>query len=70
MTDGFAAHAKELLRMQLPVFKNTSEWPLDEKPVDAAIGTACSMRGYTTHIKLKTAVLLMRDEFKSLLSWL
>ena len=76
MTDGFAVpHAKDaaIKKPAVFVFKNETplEWPsFDEKPVDVAIALLVpDGEAGTTHIKLlsKTAVLLMRDEFKSLL---
>ena len=75
MTDGFAVpHAKDaaIKRAAVIVFKNDHplEWPsFDEKPVDIAIALLVpDGEAGTTHIKLlsKTAVLLMRDEFKDL----
>lgn len=76
MTDGFAVpHAKDaaIKDATVLVFKNNTplEWPsFDEKPVDIAIALLVpDGEAGTTHIRLlsKTAVLLMRDEFKSLL---
>ena len=76
MTDGFAVpHAKDtaIKDAAVFVFKNSAplEWPsFDEKRVDVAIALLVpDGEAGTTHIKLlsKTAVLLMRDEFKSLL---
>lgn len=75
MTDGFAVpHAKSeaIKEAAVIVVKNDHplEWPsFDEKPVDVAISLLVpDGEAGTTHIKLlsKTAVLLMRDEFKSL----
>ena len=75
MTDGFAVpHAKsdDIKDAAVIVVKNAAplEWPsFDEKPVDVAIALLVpGGEAGTTHIKLlsKTAVLLMRDEFKSL----
>ena len=71
MTDGFAVpHAKsDDIKI---VVKNDQalEWPsFDEKPVDVAIALLVpGGEAGTTHIKLlsKTAVLLMKDEFKNL----
>lgn len=76
MTDGFAVpHAKSpaIKDAAVIVVKNDHplEWPsFDEKPVDVAIALLVpDGEAGTTHIRLlsKTAVLLMRDEFKSLL---
>ena len=75
MTDGFAVpHAKSdaIKDAAVIVVKNATplEWPsFDEKPVDVAIALLVpGGEAGTTHIKLlsKTAVLLMRDEFKNL----
>ena len=75
MTDGFAVpHAKsdDIKDAAVIVVKNDHplEWPsFDEKPVDVAIALLVpGGEAGTTHIKLlsKTAVLLMRDEFKNL----
>lgn len=75
MTDGFAVpHAKDasIKRAAVIVFKNDSalDWPsFDEKPVDIAISLLVPAgEAGTTHIKLlsKTAVLLMKDDFKDL----
>ena len=75
MTDGFAApHAKTdaIKRAAVIVVKNNRalEWPsFDDKPVDVAISLLVpDGEAGTTHIKLlsKTAVLLMREEFKNL----
>ena len=75
MTDGFAVpHAKsdDIKDAAVIVVKNAAplEWPsFDEKPVDVAIALLVpGGEAGTTHIKLlsKTAVLLMRDEFKNL----
>ncbi len=75
MTDGFAVpHAKStaIKEPAVIVVKNdhTIEWPsFDDKPIDIAISLLVP-DGETgiTHIRLlsKTAVLLMKDEFKSL----
>ena len=75
MTDGFAVpHAKSdaITRAAVIVVKNDRpiDWPsFDGKPVDIAVALMVpeSEEG-TVHIKLlsKTAVLLMRDDFKSL----
>ena len=72
MTDGFAVpHAKDA-SIGVIVFKNdtTLDWPsFDEKPVDVAIALLVpDGEAGTTHIQLlsKTAVLLMKDEFKAL----
>lgn len=76
MTDGFAVpHAKDasILQASVIVFKNDHpiDWPsFDEKPVDIAISLLVpDNEAGTSHIKLlsKTAVLLMRDDFKNLL---
>lgn len=75
MTDGFAVpHAKsdDIKDAAVIVVKNAAplEWPsFDEKPVDVAIALLVpGGEAGTTHIKLlsKTAVLLMKDEFKNL----
>lgn len=75
MTDGFAVpHAKSpvILRPAVIVVKNDRplDWPsFDDKPVDIAIALLVPEgEAGTTHIKLlsKTAVLLMKDEFKNL----
>lgn len=75
MTDGFAVpHAKsdDIKDAAVIVVKNETplEWPsFDEKPVDVAIALLVpGGEAGTTHIKLlsKTAVLLMKDEFKNL----
>ena len=75
MTDGFAVpHAKTdaIKRAAVIVVKNNRalEWPsFDDKPVDVAISLLVpDGEAGTTHIKLlsKTAVLLMKDDFKSL----
>ena len=75
MTDGFAVpHAKsdDIKDAAVIVVKNVAplEWPsFDEKPVDVAIALLVpGGEAGTTHIKLlsKTAVLLMKDEFKNL----
>ena len=75
MTDGFAVpHAKStaIKEPAVIVVKNDHalEWPsFDEKPVDVAIALLVpGGEAGTTHIKLlsKTAVLLMKDEFKNL----
>ncbi len=75
MTDGFAVpHAKsdDIKEAAVIVVKNERalEWPsFDEKPVDVAIALLVpGGEAGTTHIKLlsKTAVLLMKDEFKNL----
>ena len=75
MTDGFAVpHAKsdDIKDAAVIVVKNERalEWPsFDEKPVDVAIALLVpGGEAGTTHIKLlsKTAVLLMKDEFKNL----
>ena len=76
MTDGFAVpHAKsdDIKEAAVIVVKNATplEWPsFDEKPVDVAIALLVpGGEAGTTHIKLlsKTAVLLMKDEFKALI---
>lgn len=76
MTDGFAVpHAKSVAIKDAAVIvvKNDHpiEWPsFDDKPIDIAISLLVpDGEAGTTHIKLlsKTAVLLMRDEFKNLL---
>lgn len=75
MTDGFAVpHAKDaaIKRAAVIVVKNDHplEWPsFDDKPVDIAISLLVPEgEAGTTHIKLlsRTAVLLMKDDFKSL----
>ncbi len=75
MADGFAVpHAKTdaIKRAAVIVVKNNRalEWPsFDDKPVDVAISLLVpDGEAGTTHIKLlsKTAVLLMREEFKNL----
>lgn len=75
MTDGFAVpHAKSaaIKDAAVIVVKNEKplEWPsFDDKPVDVAISLLVpDGEAGTTHIKLlsKTAVLLMKDEFKNL----
>ena len=75
ITDGFAVpHAKTdaIKRAAVIVVKNNRalEWPsFDDKPVDVAISLLVpDGEAGTTHIKLlsKTAVLLMREEFKNL----
>ena len=75
MTDGFAVpHAKSsaITAPAVIVVKNDHpvEWPsFDGKPVDIAIALLVpDDEAGNTHIKLlsKTAVLLMRDEFKNL----
>ena len=75
MTDGVAVpHAKTdaIKRAAVIVVKNNRalEWPsFDDKPVDVAISLLVpDGEAGTTHIKLlsKTAVLLMREEFKNL----
>ena len=75
MTDGFAVpHAKSdaISKAAVIVVKNDHpiEWPsFDDKPVDVAIALLVpDDEAGTTHIRLlsKTAVLLMRDEFKNL----
>lgn len=76
MTDGFAVpHAKSTAidHPAVIVFKNghALDWPsFDNKPVDIALALLVpDSEAGTTHVKLlsKTAVLLMREEFKSLL---
>lgn len=76
MTDGFAVpHAKSsaVTEASVIVVKNDHpvSWPsFDDKPVDIAIALLVpSSEAGTTHIKLlsKTAVLLMKDDFKNLL---
>ena len=76
MTDGFAVpHAKSsaVTEASVIVVKNDHpvSWPsFDDKPVDIAIALLVpSGEAGTTHIKLlsKTAVLLMKDDFKNLL---
>ena len=75
MTDGFAvphAQSTAIKDAAVIVVKNDRpvEWPsFDEKPVDVAIALLVPDTDVAaTHIKLlsKTAVLLMRDEFKNL----
>ena len=75
MTDGFAVpHAKStaIKEPAVIVVKNDHaiEWPsFDDKPVDIAISLLVpDGEAGTTHIRLlsKTAVLLMKDEFKEL----
>ena len=75
MTDGFAVpHAKStaIKEPAVIVVKNDHaiEWPsFDDKPVDIAISLLVpDGEAGTTHIRLlsKTAVLLMKDEFKAL----
>ena len=75
MTDGFAVpHAKSsaITAPAVLVVKNDHpvEWPsFDGRPVDVAIALLVpDDEAGNTHIKLlsKTAVLLMRDEFKNL----
>ena len=75
MTDGFAvplAKTDAIKRAAVIVVKNNRalEWPsFDDKPVDVAISLLVpDGEAGTTHIKLlsKTAVLLMREEFKNL----
>ena len=75
MTDGFAVpHAKStaIKEPAVIVVKNDHaiEWPsFDDKPIDVAISLLVpDDEAGTTHIRLlsKTAVLLMKDEFKSL----
>ena len=75
MTDGFAVpHAKSdaIKEAAVIVVKNDHaiEWPsFDDKPVDIAISLLVpDGEAGTTHIRLlsKTAVLLMKDEFKAL----
>ena len=75
MTDGFAVpHAKStaIKEPAVIVVKNghAIEWPsFDDKPIDVAISLLVpDGEAGTTHIRLlsKTAGLLMKDEFKSL----
>ena len=75
MTDGFAVpHAKStaIKEPAVIVVKNDHaiEWPsFDDKPIDIAISLLVpDGEAGITHIRLlsKTAVLLMKDEFKSL----
>lgn len=75
MTDGFAVpHAKSaaIKEPAVIVVKNDRaiQWPsFDDKPIDIAISLLVpDGEAGTTHIRLlsKTAVLLMKDEFKSL----
>ena len=75
MTDGFAVpHAKSAAidKAAVIVLKNDHalDWPsFDDKPVDICISLLVpDGEAGTTHIKLlsKTAVLLMREEFKNL----
>jgi len=75
MTDGFAVpHAKApaIDKAAVVVLKNDHalDWPsFDNKPVDVCISLLVpDGEAGTTHIRLlsKTAVLLMRDEFKAL----
>ena len=75
MTDGFAVpHAKSdaIKEAAVIVVKNDHaiEWPsFDDKPIDIAISLLVpDGEAGTTHIRLlsKTAVLLMKDEFKAL----
>ena len=75
MTDGFAVpHAKSdaIKEAAVIVVKNDHaiEWPsFDDKPVDIAISLLVpDGEAGTMHIRLlsKTAVLLMKDEFKAL----
>ena len=75
MTDGFAVpHAKStaIKEPAVIVVKNDHaiEWPsFDDKPIDVAISPLVpDDEAGTTHIRLlsKTAVLLMKDEFKAL----
>ena len=75
MTDGFAVpHAKSdaIKEAAVIVVKNDRaiEWPsFDDKPIDIAISLLVpDGEAGTTHIRLlsKTAVLLMKDEFKAL----
>lgn len=75
MTDGFAVpHAKSpaIREAAVIVVKNDHavEWPsFDDKPVDIAISLLVPEgEAGATHIKLlsKTAVLLMKDDFKAL----
>ena len=77
MTDGFAVpHAKSdaIKEPCVIVVKNDRpvEWPsFDDKPISTAIALLVpNGEAGTTHIRLlsKTAVLLMRDEFKSFIS--
>ncbi|MCR8907340.1 fructose PTS transporter subunit IIA [Thermophilibacter sp. ET337] len=74
MTDGFAVpHAKStaIKEPAVIVVKNDHaiEWPsFDDKPIDVAISLLVpDDEAGTTHIRLlsKTAVLLMKDEFKA-----
>ena len=76
MTDGFAVpHAKSaaIVRPAVIGFKNDHalDWPsFDKKPVDIALALLVpDSDAGAAHIKLlsKTAVLLMREEFKNLL---
>lgn len=76
MTDGFAVpHAKSATidHAAVIVFKNDHalDWPsFDNKPVDICLALLVpDTEAGTTHVKLlsKTAVLLMHEEFKSLL---
>lgn len=76
MTDGFAVpHAKSVAIREASVIvvKNDHpiEWPsFDDKPVDISIALLVpDGEAGTTHIRLlsKTAVLLMKDDFKALL---
>lgn len=76
MTDGFAVpHAKSAAidHAAVIVFKNDHalDWPsFDNKPVDICLALLVpDVEAGTTHIKLlsKTAVLLMREQFKTLL---
>ena len=75
MTDGFAVpHAKSdaIKEAAVIVVKNDHaiEWPsFDDRPIDIAISLLVpDGEAGTTHIRLlsKTAVLLMKDEFKAL----
>ena len=75
MTDGFAVpHAKStaIKRAAVLVVKNDGpiDWPsFDGKPIDVAIALLVpDDEAGTVHIRLlsKTAVLLMKDEFKAL----
>ena len=75
MTDGFAVpHAKSaaIKEPAVIVVKNDRaiQWPsFDDKPIDIAISLLVpDGEAGTTHIRLlsKTAVLLMKDEFKAL----
>ena len=75
MTDGFAVpHAKcdSIKEAAVLVVKNDHpiDWPsFDDRPIDVAIALLVpGAEAGTTHIQLlsKTAVLLMRDQFKSL----